>query len=187
MHSKVHPSLICARGLIELIGSLLHSFQCLAGSTINIEVYSSSTCTPGTITSRIFMGTVGVCTSGSSLTNTLWISSDITSLPTSPPTSAGTFLTGYLTMFSYDDNGCTKFTSADTVKLGECVENSYRYKKTVATSSIVTTMVYSDALCQTLTSTTYEYYVVGVCSSGTIYKASSKVTTDLTVPRVTLT
>ena len=190
-----YSSLMCARHLTAPNGSLLWFIKYHVGSTVNIETYSSSTCTPGTITSRTFQGTVGQCNSAGyySTVNTLWISSDITSLPTSPPTSAGTFLTGYLTTsaYSYGNLDCTVTLSAETLLLGSCVSNSNNYQKTVATSTTIATMTYSDALCQTLTSTTFEYYKLDVCSktysTSVRYSISSKVTTDLIVPRVTLT
>ena len=145
------------------------------------------------------MGTIGQCSSDNSYGRKMmasWTASDITSLlpPTASPTSSVTYLSGYLTtnMYGGSSVNCTDVHSALSIKLGECIKEnfSFSYEKNssvriVATSNIITTMTYSDTLCQRLFHTTYDDYETGVCKSGKNFEISSKVTTDRTVPRVT--
>jgi hypothetical protein len=144
------------------------------------------------------MGTIGQCSSDNIYGRKMmasWTASDITSLlpPTASPTSSVTYLSGYLTTFLYSskDRLCSKILSTESVKLDECRTKDQIYMKTIATSTVVTTMTYSDAFCQTLLLTNYNYYAAGSCVVETgynfraNYSISSKITTDLTVPRVT--
>jgi hypothetical protein len=143
------------------------------------------------------MGTIGQCSSDNIYGRKMmasWTASDITSLlpPTASPTSSVTYLSGYLTtnMYGGSSVNCTDVHSALTIKLGECITTpSFSYaslsERTDATSNIITTMFYSDALCQRLFHTTYDDYEAGVCKSGKTFEISSKVTADRTVPRVT--
>ena len=160
--------------------------------------YINSTCSLGTLEYSAIIGTVGQCTSSKYYDDVMmasWTASDITSLlpPTPSPTSSVTYLSGYLTTFIYEyDSSCGNIGIAETKKLGDCAPSRYGldYERSMATSTVVTTMTYSDALCQTLRVTNYNYYAAGSCVMGrgnfnANYSISSKITTDLTVPRVT--
>ena len=103
-------------------------------------------------------------------------------------------LNGYLTTSYYNLDACRDFVMATTIKLDNCVEGYYSDSvMTTATSAIITTTSFSDALCQTPSRSVDQYYEAGVCESPetfeirseVTFEISSKVTTDRTVPRVT--
>ena len=99
-----------------------------------------------------------------------------------------TLLDGYLNRHSYpaDSTGCAGVLSISTVKLNVCRNTGYgAYEKTVATSTSITTTSYSLKDCLTATSTAKKSYTAGACISQIRYSISSRLTSDLTVPRVT--
>jgi hypothetical protein len=139
------------------------------------------------------------CASSSLETRPSPLGKNISSLPASDiDASTGIYaivLNGYLTTSYYNLDACRDFVIATTIKLDNCVEGYYSDSiMTTATSAIITTTSFSDALCQTPSRSVDQYYEAGVCESPetfeisskvTTFEISSKVTTDRTVPRVT--
>lgn len=105
-----------------------------------------------------------------------------------PKTKAA--LTGYLTTYSYGaSSGCEGLTKATTRLLDSCLYIDSSYQKLVATETSISTFYFSDSACKIKSGdTTVKSYTYGACDSSTqsITKSSSKATTDLTAPRVTL-
>ena len=166
---------------------------------MNLATYTDSLCQSSTY-KIVVQGTVGVCAKNSADTQTTFISADTASSPTPAPT---VFLDGYLA-FSYyrSDRGVVfcggALVNADTYKLNVCrtVSTSYSYTfrslMEVATSTTSYTRYYTDTKCQNLLKTEAATYTAGVCVGGEsqvslIVSISTKMSTDLTVPRVTRT
>ena len=166
---------------------------------MNLATYTDSLCQSSTY-KIVVQGTVGVCVKNSDDAQTTFISADTASSPTPAPT---VFLDGYLA-FSYyrSDRGVVfcggAFVYADTNKLNACrtVAFSYGYDyrsvMVVANSTTSSTRYYTDTKCQKLLKTDAATYTAGACVEGgtqlsKIVSISTKMSTDLTVPRVTRT
>ena len=167
---------------------------------MNLATYTDSLCQSSTY-KIVVQGTVGVCVKDSYDAQTTFISADTASSPTPAPT---VFLGGYVA-FSYyrSDRGVVycegAFVYADTEKLNACRAVAYSYFNgvyrslmVVATSTTYFTRFYSDTKCQNLLKTEARTYTAGVCVDGgtelsLITSISTKMSTDLTVPRVTRT
>ena len=171
----------------------------MAGSTVNLVTYTDSLCQSSTY-KIVVQGTVGVCVKNSDGAQTTFISADTASSPTPAPT---VFLDGYLA-FSYyrSDRGVVfcggALVNADTYKLNACriIAQDYtvdpRSAMVVATSTTYYVRYYSDTKCQNLLKIQATTYTAGVCVDGgtqlsLIVSISTKMSTDLTVPRVTRT
>ena len=103
-------------------------------------------------------------------------------------TEEETLLDGYLHRHSYPSTSsvCEGLIVITTVKLNQCRKLDYRSSEmTVATSTLITKTTYSDSDCVTAASFIKKSYTAGVCNSQIFYSISQKVTSDLTVPRVT--
>jgi hypothetical protein len=115
-----------------------------------------------------------------------WVLSNTTSpQPTSPPSSQVVFLDGYLNTRRYTNGSCTAIFEIYSRKLNECSKRSF----TTATSTIITFKTFTGSNCETGTESSISTmsYQGGVCdgTTGYIYTVSPKITSDLTVPRVT--
>ena len=167
---------------------------------MNLATYTDSLCQSSTY-SIVVQGTVGVCAKNSAGVQTTFISADTASSPTSAPT---VFLDGYIAFNYYrSDRGVVyckgAFVYADTYKLNTCNAVSFSYGgysfksvMVVATSTIQFTRYYTDTKCQNLLEIDAATYTAGVCVDGgtelsLITSISTKMSTDLTVPRVTRT
>jgi hypothetical protein len=166
---------------------------------VNLVTYTDSLCQSSTY-KIVVQGTVGVCAKNSDGAQTTFISADTASSPTPAPT---VFLDGYVA-FSYyrSDRGVVycggALVNANTKKLNACraVAFSYGYDyrsvMEVATSTTYYTRYYSDTKCQNLLVIEAATYTAGACVEGgtqlsLIVSISTKMSTDLTVPRVTRT
>jgi hypothetical protein len=167
---------------------------------VNLAKYTDSLCQSSTYT-IVVQGTVGVCAKNSAGVQTTFISADTASSPTPAPT---VFLDGYMA-FSYyrSDRGVVfcggAFVYADTYKLNTCNAVAFSYGgygfksvMIVATSTTQFTRYYADTKCQNLVDIDAATYTAGVCVTGgtdlsLITSISTKMSTDLTVPRVTRT
>ena len=164
---------------------------------MNAATYTDSLCQSSTYT-IIVQGTVGVCAKNDNDAQTTMISSDPS--PTPAPT---VFLDGYMTYKYYrSDRGvviCSgPLVYANTYKLNACKTvafsygYSYRSVMLVATSTTTYTRRYSDTKCQKLLQIEAETYTAGTCVEGgdklsLIASINTKISTDLTAPRVTRT
>lgn len=166
---------------------------------MNLATYTDSLCQSSTY-KIVVQGTVGVCVKNSNDAQTTFISADTASSPTPAPT---VFLDGYVA-FSYyrSDRGVVycggALVNVDTNKLNACraVAFSYYYDyrsvMVVATSTTVYSRYYTDTKCQNLLVIEAATYTAGACVEGgtqlsLIVSISTKMSTDLTVPRVTRT
>jgi hypothetical protein len=124
----------------------------------------------------------GKCASDDYVTYGKWILSNVTSpQPTSPPSSQedGGLLDGYVNIGKYTNGSCSTVSDIKSTKLGECDYD----QRTTATSSVITI---TDG-CLKGTQRTTVSYKAGVCNPvyNCTYSITPKITSDLTVPRVT--
>ena len=168
----------------------------MSGSTVNLATYTDAFCKSSTYEIVVF-GTIGVCAKTSVSVPWTMISSDTASSPTAAPT---TLLDGYYTNSEYrSDRGvtfCGTFVKANTYKLNACqsIDSYYAYNSVlrVATSTTLYTRTFSDTKCVKLLKTYASTYATGVCVESGVKTSSqitisSKISTDLTLPRVTRT
>lgn len=102
--------------------------------------------------------------------------------------TAETLLIGYLHKQSYPtaSSGCVGLIKITSVELNACrFVSTGNYAKTVATSTAITTTNHRSDACLTVDSTVAKSYTAGVCDSQIVYSISARVTSDLTLPRVT--
>ena len=178
---------------------MLH-LELTIGSQLRKHSFISKTCSilPDYIEQISVPGVINICKSGVDYYDqkyeyyARWVLSNTTSpQPTSPPSSQVVFLDGYLNTRRYTNGSCTAIDQINSRKLNECSRGAF----TTATSTIITMKTFTSSNCETGT----EKYIVtisyqsGVCgttvtsyeTTGFIYTVSPKMTSDLTVPRVT--
>jgi hypothetical protein len=175
---------------------MLH-LELTIGSQLRLHSYDSKTCSilPDSVESISVPGVIDICKreNGDYAEYARWVLSDTTSpQPTSPPSSQVVFLDGYLNIRKYTNGSCTAIDEINSRKLNDCSEGEF----TTATSTIITIKTFTVSNCETGTEKSIETisYQGGVCHStvtpygtttGFIYTVSPKITSDLTVPRVT--
>ena len=148
-----------------------------------MRTFNSKTCSvlPNSVVGMSDLG-YGKCYTDGYLIYGQWILSNVTSpQPTSPPSSQedGGLLDGYLNIGRYTSGSCSTLKNITSMKLGECYNN----RRATATSSVITI---TDG-CLKETQRTTVSYKAGVCNPAynSTYSITPKITSDLTVPRVT--